>query len=362
MPKTIFFLLFLIIQNSLSQENQQALVQLIRFNELTGSMVVEYPRGVILKETSTFTFIDSLGNSCDSTLLDVEGNRGLFSSAQCTFDGKMKPGKMLKLTSNRNLMAEIELVKLQTQKTIAMAPLKERPVVKKKNEKINKIKKRVKKKKAVRKKEQNYIQRNEENWYINIGLSYAMSTKFTNTLGTIYNDYDETYSFSGTPLIFDSGLYFPKKDGTILSGVSLIYALQSSAGESELANATFSHSSLLINYSLLKFFGGKPGLGVYIRGDMGIAFMTSESTQEFASNNITDTYSYSPGLGFHFETGYGFGLSKGMSALVGLGWTRSQATLDNVSTENSTDSSIVETEYSEDVSHSVITLTAHLFF
>jgi len=348
MVNILVVLIFFFSTNSFSQESQQALVQLVRVNEHTGSMIVEFPQGLILKDTSKFEFLDSLGNACESTLLDIDGNRALFSARECAFDKNVKPGNMLKLFSKRSIGAEKELVKIAEKKVVRMGAV-ERKKVKKlvvtKHEKKEQIK---------------LAKKNNESWYLNLGGGSAFSSSLSSSLGSTYDSFDEIYSLNNKPILLDLGFYFPKKDGSILIGTSLMYSFFSTEGEDNIGKATFSQSSILLNFSLLNFFGATTGRGLFIRSDIGITQMATKSTEEFNGSTIEDTYSYSPGIGVHLELGYGFSFTEGTSALFSLAWTRSQATLNTVKSSDGTAES--EVTFDEDVSHTTLAIMGHLFF
>jgi hypothetical protein len=311
-------------------------------------MLIGYPKGILLKNTSAFTLKDSVGNSCEPYLINVEGNRALFSAEGCIFDSKVKPGKLLKLTSVRNVELELEELSPKPEKPIVLPPVKRKII------RNNKVVKKDKKSKT--------LKRNTEDWYLNLGVGIALSSSYSGDLSSSYESYNENYSLSGSPFILDGGLYYPKRDGSLLVGASMIYSYQSLSGESDLANITFSHVSFLLNYSMINFFGERTGKGFFVRGDVGFSFLATEITQEFEGSTVTDSYKYSPGIGFHFEYGYAFALSEGMSGMVSLGWTRAQGTLDTISSENKATGETIDTEITEDSSQSSFSLMGHLFF
>ncbi len=134
-----------------------------------------------------------------------------------------------------------------------------------------------------------------EPWYFNMGLGWgspSYPTAIQSSLDTL-----KTLGVTSTPIAIDVGAYWPIGKTTVLGGC--INGLSDSYTK-DTTSMSIVQTGLYV--SSMHFFGEEPGVGLFLRGDVGAG-----RAAVTLNNSVSAASSYGPGAGA--GVGYGFPVS-----------------------------------------------------
>jgi len=149
-----------------------------------------------------------------------------------------------------------------------------------------------------------------ESWYTYWGIGYA-TAQYPNELQDLLDLLEDQDGVERTEMGFDMlGFYFPVNEHHTAVG----FVINSAADRFDIDDYWFQINQFTYSASLMHYFNNTVGKGFFLRGDIGLAVLSFEDSDDNSSTSDS-------GIGVLVGGGYGFNIGSGTRISANLNYS-----------------------------------------